>query len=66
MPESKVFIDTNIMIYAYNKTYPDKRRIAQEEIDKYESVISTQVINEFCNISLYKLKRTPDEVIVQC
>jgi len=63
MPEDKAFIDTNILIYAYNKTYPEKRRRAQEETEKYDTVISTQVINEFCNTSLYKLSKTHDEVI---
>ena len=63
MQEGKAFIDTNILIYAYNKTYPDKRRIAQEKIDEYETVISTQVINEFCNTSLYKLKKASGEVV---
>jgi len=63
MPEDKAFIDTSILIYAYNKTYLDKKQIAQEEIGKYDSVISTQVINEFCNVSLYKLRKTHNEIV---
>jgi len=63
MPENKAFIDTNILIYAYNETYPDKRQKAQEAIERYESIISTQVLNEFSNISLYSLKTPHEEII---
>jgi len=63
MPEDRAFIDTNILIYAYNETYPDKRQKAQEAIDRYESILSTQVLNEFSNASLYSLK-TPHKEIV--
>ena len=63
MPDKKAFIDTNILIYAYSKTDDNKRKKAQDTIDKYDSVISIQVINEFSSNCLKKLRKTHDEVI---
>ena len=63
MPDSNVFIDSNILIYAYSITEPDKRQIARDTIDKYNSILSIQVINEFSNNCLKKLKKTHNEII---
>lgn len=48
----KIFLDTNILIYAADQAFPDKRRIARELIrtaasDGTPGVISTQVLQEF-------------------
>ena len=63
MPGDRAFIDSNVLIYAYSNTEPEKRQKAQTEIRKYDRIISTQVLNEFCNTSLYKLKKTHNEVV---
>jgi len=63
MPDSKAFIDSNILLYAYSITEPDKRQTARDTIDKYNSILSMQVINEFSNNCLKKLKKTHNEVI---
>jgi len=63
MPDSNAFIDSNILIYTYSVTEPDKRQIARDTIDKYNSILSIQVINEFSNICLRKLKKTHEEII---
>ena len=63
MSDEKVFIDSNILIYAYSKTEPDKRQKAQDTIDKHNSIISIQVINEFSSNCLKKLNKTYEEVI---
>ena len=51
MPEDKVFIDTNIIIYAYDVTAGNKNKTAVEILtDLWNSglgVISTQVLQEF-------------------
>ena len=50
----KVFIDSNIILYAYSRTEPSKRKIANALIfSTPDALISTQVINEVTNI-LYK------------
>lgn len=46
-------VDTNILIYAYDRTDPDKQARAQalitERIDDGSLVVSAQVLNEFYN-----------------
>ena len=49
----KVFIDTNVLIYAYSEDEPNKSKLANKIIFSNKSIISTQVINELSNI-LYK------------
>ena len=43
----KVFIDTNILIYAYSETELDKKDITLTVLENHHIVISIQVINEF-------------------
>ncbi|GBR74955.1 putative PIN domain protein [Candidatus Termititenax aidoneus] len=47
---AKAFIDTNIFVYIQRTDYPAKQKIASAVVDSYDSIISTQVLNEFCNI----------------
>ncbi len=52
----KSFLDTNVIVYAFDHTYPKKSKIAQRLIadgvaDK-QSVISYQVVQEFINVAL--------------
>ncbi|MHC4215202.1 MAG: PIN domain-containing protein [Planctomycetota bacterium] len=51
----KYFIDTNIFVYAFDKTNLDKQKIANDLIKKAVSehvgCISFQVIQEFINVS---------------
>ena len=55
-----VFIDTNIVVYADDAAYPEKQAIAAALIgDAYrkgEAVISTQVMQEYYNAAVNKLK----------
>lgn len=46
MSAGNVFSDTNIFIYAYSATEPDKKAIAVD-ILKQPITISIQVVNEF-------------------
>lgn len=49
MPD-KVFIDTNVLIYAYSEDEPDKRQRAIDCVRSGEAWISTQVLNETINV----------------
>ncbi len=57
---SRCFIDTNILAYADSPDEPAKQKKAINLIrqlrDAGAGVISTQVLNEYCNIALNKLK----------
>ena len=60
------FLDTNVIVYSVDRKDPTKQSMAREIIAKavrgQEYVISAQVLNEFSNIALLKLKMTIPEV----
>ncbi|MHC6202786.1 PIN domain-containing protein [Breznakiellaceae bacterium SP9] len=69
----RVFIDTNILVYAYSTDDEVKQRKTVSALFDNDCVISTQVVNEFCNICLKKLhlsasiiKRDLAEIITIC
>ena len=52
------FLDTNVLVYAYDVTGPKKQKIAQDLINRAlagEISISTQVLAEFATTLLHKL-----------
>ena len=49
-----VFLDTNIIIYAYSLSDPKKQSISSEILLNNDCTISTQVINEYCNVCFKK------------
>jgi len=60
---SRIFIDTNILLYSIDQKNEDKkqkaRRILKKIIDSHQPVISTQVIKEFYVVSTSKLHADP-------
>ncbi|GHV80598.1 DNA-binding protein [Spirochaetia bacterium] len=46
----KAFFDTNIIVYTQRTDAPDKTRIAESALAHFDAVVSTQVLNELCNI----------------
>ncbi len=44
---SPFFIDTNVLVYAYSETEPEKKQIALQLLADRSICMSTQVINEF-------------------
>ena len=54
MPD-KVFIDSNVLIYAYSIDEPQKQQVLKGLLDTHEKlVISTQTINEFISVAIKK------------
>lgn len=57
---TRSFIDTNILVYAEASDLPAKQRAAldllKEHYDQGLGVLSTQVLQEYCNVALKKLK----------
>jgi predicted nucleic acid-binding protein len=54
------FLDTNVLVYAFDEAEPQKREIAQsvlESADPETSVVSAQVLNEFYVTVTRKLAR---------
>ncbi len=60
---NKKFIDTNILIYAYSSDELEKSQIANTVLFADHTLISLQVINEFSNTCIRKLKKSPQNVI---
>lgn len=55
--KDKVFIDSNILIYAYSIDEQKKRAIVENLLNTHDTVIiSTQTINEFVNVMTKKKK----------
>jgi predicted nucleic acid-binding protein len=60
---SKIFIDTNILVYTLDQKNIEKRDMARKIVKKvvefHQPVISTQVIKEFYVVASNKLKADP-------
>ena len=59
MNASKFFLDTNIIVYTFDITAPEKQNIAQgllESALNNGGIISYQVIQEFMNLALRKFQ----------
>jgi predicted nucleic acid-binding protein len=53
---AKFFLDTNVIVYAFGQSFPEKAKIAQRLVtdgaaDK-QAIISYQVVQEFINVAL--------------
>ena len=60
---SKIFIDTNILVYTLDQKNLEKqdkaRKIVKKVVESHQAVISTQVIQEFYVVASNKLKADP-------
>ncbi|NSW91707.1 MAG: PIN domain-containing protein [Firmicutes bacterium] len=60
LTKDKYFIDTNIIIYLFDKRDNDKNRkaidIVKYALEEGKGIISFQVIQEFCNVALKKFE----------
>jgi len=61
--KDKAFLDSNVLVYLYSEDELEKQDIVNNIIDKFECIISTQTLNEFCNVCIKKLKKTVSEII---
>ena len=66
---SRSFIDTNVLIYAEARDAPAKQRAALDLLrhlfEDATGVLSTQVLQEYCNVALKKLKLPAHHVRAQ-
>ena len=54
--KDKAFFDTNMLMYLYSNDDDIKKAACRETLKNFIPIISTQVINELCNIFTKKLK----------
>lgn len=57
-----IAIDTNILVYAFDKAYPEKRKICKEIIGKIfegkqTGVLTNQILAEFVNVVTRKIEK---------
>lgn len=60
--KDKIFIDTNILLYLYSEDEKKKKRVLECISCQKSFYISTQVLNEFCQVCIKKLK-VPIDII---
>ncbi|MDR0917129.1 MAG: PIN domain-containing protein [Oscillospiraceae bacterium] len=56
MSDAKAFIDTNLFVYLYSSSDSEKQQAVIQAMNRYDRFVSTQVLNEFCNVLTRKLK----------
>ena len=62
---ARLFLDTNVLVYAFDWSEPEKRLAAQEIIQReMDWCISWQVVQEFSNLALHRFKKPmlPDDL----
>jgi predicted nucleic acid-binding protein len=59
--KGRIFLDSNILIYSYSNSEPDKQVIAQKCIAENDTFISTQVLTELANIVTRKFNFSYDD-----
>jgi predicted nucleic acid-binding protein len=69
----RVFLDTNVLVYLYSNSEPAKRSIVASTVERHDPVVSTQVLSEFANVMIRKLRlpadaigRAIDEITAAC
>ncbi len=54
---AKIFLDTNVVVYAFDQTVPAKRERSRAIIrGNLDWVVSWQVVQEFCAVALHRFK----------
>lgn len=56
------FLDTNVFVYTFDRTAPDKQRVAREWVKQalltQRGMTGSQVVQEFMNVALTKFKNS--------
>jgi predicted nucleic acid-binding protein len=58
-----VFLDTNTIIYAYSLSDLGKQSVSSKILLNNKCIVSTQVLNEFCNVCLKKFSMRVSDVL---
>jgi len=56
----KAFLDTNLFVYMQSASDATKKEISYRTLENFDCAVSTQVLNEFCNVALKKLAMKPE------
>lgn len=61
---ARSFLDTNILVYCYTTTEPEKRQKAQAVAKLPNTIVNTQVLQEFANTLHKKFKTNWENIAV--
>ncbi|MDR3283769.1 MAG: PIN domain-containing protein [Treponema sp.] len=64
MNGNRAFFDTNLIVYAYSDDDLYKKRRTISVMNDSYCVVSTQVLNEFCNVCIKKQHKTETEIVL--
>ena len=59
---AKAFLDTNLFVYMQSASDAKKKELSYQALEKFDCTISTQVLNEFCNVGAKKLAMKPEQI----
>jgi predicted nucleic acid-binding protein len=59
---TKIFLDTNVLLYTHDATDLSKQNIALDIISQADFVISTQVLTEYAHVCIRKFRFSKTEV----
>ena len=62
MKDGSAFLDSNVLMYLYSTLEKEKRYKSIALFMQYTCITSTQAMNEFCNVCLYKYKIHHDRI----
>ena len=62
MNGGRAFLDTNVLVYLYSSEEPAKRNTCIDAVENHIRIISTQTLNEFCNVLFKKKDLNSDNV----
>jgi predicted nucleic acid-binding protein len=55
---AKIFLDTNVLVYAFDRAAEAKRELARSILlSQQDWVVSWQVVQEFSNVALHRFKK---------
>jgi predicted nucleic acid-binding protein len=60
---ANIFVDTNVLVYLFSEDEPDKKLVAEKELSENNCYISSQVLQEFCNVTIRKMKMSTPVVL---
>ena len=60
--KGKAFLDTNLFVYMQSSSDINKKELSFKALESFDCMVSTQVLNEFCNIAVKKLNMKPEQV----
>ncbi len=60
---AKAFLDTNLFVYMQSASEIEKKELSYRALEHFDCAVSTQVLNEFCNVATKKLHMETSQIL---